>query len=160
MAPKLTNGFYGFAVVSGFGWVLDLSLTMGTVHLGLSPFLGSLIGAATAVIFVYVVSRTLLLGDGSLGVVQDFGLYVVWQIVAITVASGLVAVLAHVFEAPMASVMAASQADPLVLASGLAKALVTPLTLLANFFFLHWLTGHGSKKQNVAAAAPGDRQPR
>lgn len=157
MAPKLTVGFYGFAVVSGIGWVLDMCLTMGTVQLGLPPFLGSLIGAATAVSFVYVVSRTLILGDGGLGHVQDFGLYVAWQVVAITVASGVVAVLAHGLEALAGRVMASYQADPLALASGLAKALVTPFTLLANYLFMRWLAGPGSRKRHGASKAPGDR---
>jgi hypothetical protein len=108
---------------------------------------------------VYVVSRLSLLGDRRIGRAQDFGLYIVWQGVAISVASVLVAIIAHLAEPAMASLGAVTgpgggDIAPITLASGLAKAVVTPLTLLANFLFMKWLTG----KRTPAAATQGGAQ--
>lgn len=139
---SLTEGFLGFAVISGLGWCLDMGLTVGLVELGLAPFWGSAVGAATAVSAVYVASRLLLLGDRRIGATREFGLYVVWQIAAISAASAVVAILAHALS-PVLADLAAAGPDPLALAAGVAKAVVTPLTLLANFLFLRWLTERG-----------------
>jgi len=160
MRRRLRGGFRAFALVSGIGWVLDLCLTMGLVQLGLSPFAGSLAGAATAVSFVYVVSRLMLLADRRIGRAQDFGIYVLWQVFAISAASALVAVIAYLLDPAIAAV-GAGRASPvagfntITIASGLAKALVTPLTLIANFLFLGGLTGHGARM--VSAGARGTR---
>lgn len=142
------GGFLPFAAISGTGWLIDMGLTMAVVQLGLSPFLGSAIGAATAVTFVYVVSRLLVMGDRQIGGAREIGLYVAWQVFAISMASALVAALAHLL-APL--VAAFGTLDALALASGIAKALVTPLTLIANFLFLKWLTGRGSATRHSEA---------
>jgi hypothetical protein len=160
MRRRLTGGFRAFAVVSGIGWMLDLCLTMGLVQLGLSPFAGSLVGAATAVSFVYVVSRLMLLADRRIGRPKDFGLYVLWQVFAISAASALVAIIARLVDPAIAAlgmrqVPLLAAMETITIASGLAKALVTPLTLIANFLFLGWLTGHGER--TVSAAARGTR---
>ena len=142
----MSNRFFSFLVISGCGWVLDILLTIGLVQLGVSPFVASLIGAGTAVTFVYVVSRLMVFDQGRIGGPGDYALYVVWQILAIAAASAAVALLAH----GMAPLIARLQEDwtslqigldALALASGIAKGLITPVTLLANFLFMRWLTG-------------------
>ncbi|WP_085790022.1 GtrA family protein [Roseivivax jejudonensis] len=133
------SNFLVFAIVSGCGWLLDVGLTMGLVQLGASPFWSSMIGAAVAVSFVYVVSLNRIFSvEGALGA-RGFPAYLIWQAVAIFIASALVAWLSHAL-LPMAAALPVQAADPLALASGAAKALVTPITLLANFLFMRWLT--------------------
>jgi putative flippase GtrA len=161
MRTALTRGFGAFALISGIGWILDTGLTMGLVQFGLTPFAGSLIGAATAVTFVYAVSRMTLLGDRRIGRPQDFARYVAWQIFAIAAASALVALIARLLAPVMVSLtdlegLRAGGVDlePITLASGLAKAIVTPVTLLANFLFMKWLTEHQS---SVAMDGEGAR---
>lgn len=135
----MIRGFVRFAAVSGCGWLMDVGLTMGLVQLGIPPFWASLVGAGVAVTFVYVVSLHAIFGvNGALGA-RGFPAYVIWQLFAISAASLLVAWLAHLL-VPLAERLPAQGADPLSLASGAAKALVTPLTLLANFLFIKWLT--------------------
>jgi len=148
-SAEARGGFLSFAAISGTGWLIDMGLTMASVQLGLSPFFGSAIGAATAVTFVYVVSRLFVMGDRQIGGATDFALYVVWQVVAIAAASALVAALAHLL-APL--VAAIGTLDALAVASGLAKVLVTPLTLIANFLFLRWLTTRGSAARRGEAS--------
>jgi len=107
---------------------------MALVHFGLSPFVASMIGAGTAVTFVYIVSQLAIFHQGRTGGVTDYAIYVVWQVVAITIASLLVAFLARILEPSFIALT-------LSMATGIAKVLVTPLTLGANFLFMKWLTG-------------------
>ena len=135
------RSFLGFAVISGCGWLIDIGLTMGLVAFGVPPFWASLVGAGTAVTFVYIVSLHAIFGvDGALGA-RGFPIYIIWQVFAISVASVLVASLAHLLVS-LLNLEPWAIVAPLSLASGAAKALVTPLTLLANFFFIRWLTLH------------------
>lgn len=135
--------FLRFAAVSGTGWVIDIILTVLLVRLGATPFMASLIGSIVAVSFVYVVSlRAVFAIEGRLGR-RAFPLYVVWQVFSISASSVLVAFLAYLI-APLVALASQEIAgleigDPLSVASGISKALVTPLTLAANFLFFQWL---------------------
>lgn len=134
----------GFAVVSGTGWLLDVGLTMGSVYAGAHPFWASLFGAGVAVTFVYFVSlRRIFEVGGRLGA-RGFPFYVIWQVFAISVTSVLVALvvdlLAPVSAAALSRLAPDGAADPLTYSSGAAKAFVTPLTLVANYLFMKWLT--------------------
>lgn len=142
----LQSKYLAFTFVSGVGWLIDIGLTTGSVAFGAQPFFASTFGAATAVTFVYVVSRLSIFGEHTLGAADDFALYVLWQIAAIAVASACVALLAHLFQPfaarltqfEPATVYRATQ-DGLPLATLFAKIVVTPLTLTANFLFVRWL---------------------
>ncbi|MFW5654100.1 MAG: GtrA family protein [Roseicyclus sp.] len=142
--PKFLSRFTGFAAVSGTGWVIDVVLTMALVQLGVAPFWASMAGAGAAVTFVYVVALRAIFGVGGRIGARGFPLYVLWQVCAISATSALVAVLAGLLAAPgeatLDRLVPEGAADPLAWASGAAKALVTPLTLLSNFFFMRLLT--------------------
>lgn len=145
-----------FATVSGTGWLIDVVLTVALVHFGSPPFFASLVGSVVAVTFVYIVSlRAVFTIDGRLGA-RAFPLYVIWQVFSISVSAVLVAVLAHLIAPWLAAVSPEASlieiTDPLPVASGLAKALVTPITLAANFLFFHWL----STWLNALRAPPGE----
>ena len=136
---RFERAFVKFAIVSGCGWLIDILLTMGLVHFGVTPFLGSAIGAFVAVAFVYGVSVHAIFPVAGPGRAYGLPAYVIWQVFAIFVASVLVATIAQGI-APSVATLRASDEGALSLASGIAKAAVTPLTLLANFIFMRWLT--------------------
>jgi putative flippase GtrA len=136
-----------FFLVSGVGWVLDVIFSTTLVQVGLSPFTASMIGAAAAVTFVYVMSRLSIFAQKTVGTWGEYLLYIVWQVIAISAASLFVATLAVWIE-PKVAVFASSVSErldlafpnALALAMGVGKVLVTPLTLTANFLFMRWLT--------------------
>ena len=74
----MAREFLSFAAISGTGWLIDIGLSYTLVRLDLPPFLASLIGAATAVTFVYLVSRFFLFTRNQIGTVTDYGLYIAW----------------------------------------------------------------------------------
>ncbi|WP_373636732.1 hypothetical protein [Yoonia sp. BS5-3] len=117
---------------------------MGLVHMGTTPFVASMAGAALAVTFVYVVSRLVVFSGGQIGTTTDFVLYIIWQICAISVASALVGWIAFAITPALNGASAFTGIAPLTLGAGLAKAIVTPLTLGMNFLFMKWLTHRGS----------------
>lgn len=130
----MVKKFFRFAAVSGTGWLIDVILTVSLVSVGTPPFLASLTGSVVAVTFVYIVSLRSVFGiEGRLGT-RAFPLYVMWQVISISTASALVAFLAFLI-APWIDAT-----DPLSVASGLAKGLVTPVTLAANFIFFQCLS--------------------
>ena len=142
-APNPGRRFFGFALVSGAGWLIDVALTMGVVYAGAQPFWASLVGAGAAVTFVYFVSLRRVFEIGGRVGERGFPYYFVWQVFAITAASLIVAVLANLLSPVGAAVLERlgpeGWGDPLTMASGAIKVLITPLTLLANYLFMTWL---------------------
>jgi len=133
-----------FAAISGIGWTIDISVMTVLVWLGQITFVANLAGAFLAITFVFVVSqRRIFVHDGHfLG--RKFIQYCLWHSVAVPLASLAIHLLAAALEhsggqdiwinAGMASVMPWR-----VAVSILAKGLVTPATLYANFLFMGWL---------------------
>jgi len=140
----LTDGFLTFALISGTGWVLDLVVTVVLVNAGLAPFWASLIGAALAVTFVYFMSRVMVFETSNLGQSIDYVFYMGWQVVAITLASYAVAKLSYALEPIVAARRDMTLSEALAIASGIGKVLVTPVTLIANFLFLRWLSNRNA----------------
>lgn len=134
----MTRAFLSFAALSGTGWLLDVGLTMALVSRGVPPFWASVVGAAAAVSWVYLASRLTVFEDKTVGSRSDYVIYVLWQIAAITLASVCVATLTQWID-PMIErgTIATSES----LASGIAKVIITPVTLGANYAFMKWLTG-------------------
>lgn len=133
---EMRHGFASFALISAAGWCLDIATTVLCVMLGASPFFAAAMGAVLAVSFVYLISRYILFSHRRLGTWSDYALYLSYQIVAIALASLAVSGLARALE----PLVTGFSMEPLALASGLGKALVTPATLIANFLFMKWLT--------------------
>jgi putative flippase GtrA len=151
-----SSRFPVFFLVSGAGLLLDVTCSAALVQAGLAPFSASMIGAASAVTFVYVVSRLSIFAQKTVGTWGEFLLYVVWQVIAISAASLGVALLALWIEPRVALLTSSASAQldvalpgALALATGVGKILVTPLTLTANFLFMRWLT---ERRQRVRAA--------
>jgi len=132
----------GFAVISRFGWLLDLGVMIGLVGSGTGPFWANLAGATCGVGFVFVLSQRRIFTEIGGGRVRWRPLLpcLFWHSVAIPSASALVALAAQLAAWPAA--VAAAQLPglftPEVLAAGAGKIAVTPLTLYANFLVSGW----------------------
>ncbi len=123
-----------FTILSGIGWMIDVSLTLGLVSAGLAVVFANAIGATAAVTFVYITAQrhVFRLNPGRLSASERFGAYVLYQVVAITVASVLIGAVAWI----LAGVLA--ELSPTLIAA-IAKIVITPLTLYSNFLFMGWL---------------------
>jgi putative flippase GtrA len=118
-----------FAAVSGVGWLLDFCIFAMLVHQGLAPGPSNAIGAGAAVVWVFFSSVRHIFRYRGASLHSRFVGYVIYQVLMIAMASLGVATLVRF-----------AGIDAL-----LAKALVTPLTFLANFLFMAWLTGPESR---------------
>lgn len=111
-----------FALVSGTGWVIDFAVFYGLARAGLPVYLANIVGASLAVVFVFFASlRPIFLYEGN-RTPGKLLQYVVYQCVAIPLAS--------------MAIDALSEAGIELLWS---KVLVTPLTFVCNFLFMRFL---------------------
>jgi len=125
-----------FVIISGLGWLLDISLMLLLVQLGVHLFVANSISAFCAVTFVFFLARSQVFKDAPVhSLNRTIVIYWLWQVVAINAASGLIVLvdmglffISYKYFSPLAQA-----AEPL------AKILVTPVTLAANFIFIKWL---------------------
>lgn len=115
---------FKFAVVSGSGWLIDFSIFTFLNFIGFPVWLSNFLGATTAVIFVFFVSVRKVFQYGGGYLLDKLIKYVIYQILAITVASMLIDFIVMQFDI-----------TPLI-----AKVIVTPLTFYANFLFMGYIT--------------------
>ncbi|MEO7384070.1 MAG: GtrA family protein [Novosphingobium sp.] len=130
----------GFALISGIGWILDFAIFTGLVAAGTSVFIANMISAITAVLFVFFASRQRLFEDATRPLGQAITLYVLYNVVAVTVASLLIQIVGRLLIHGIDLLAHQDRdigADGLRLANAVApmtaKILVTPLTMYANF---------------------------
>lgn len=128
---NLISKFFRFIGVSGIGWVIDFviyTLLTGVAHLpvALSNYLSSL----PAITFVFFVStrKLFLCRPDGLSLRAKYVLYVVYQFVLVTGVSFLAQWLAVVLPALLPFLSG--------LAKLAAKILITPITMVCNFFVL------------------------
>ena len=126
--------------MSGTGLALDIGLFLLLVATGLSPFHANILSAASGVAFVYFASiRHIFEYRGRL-VMRLFLAYLLYQAIAVTLASaGVKAIIAW-------------GAAPIV-----AKVLILPLTFSANYLFMRLLTWFGTSR--ISAAGRDDDEP-
>ena len=132
-----------FTLISGCGWLLDVLTLLSLVAMGASFFAANLVGALVGVSLVFLFAQRRVFNATHAGKIRWrlFLPYLAWQAVAILLASALVDLVA-ILLTPAASALAAWSASAIpaaVIAAGLAKIIVTPLTLYANFLFFGWL---------------------
>ncbi|EAV44235.1 hypothetical protein SIAM614_03715 [Roseibium aggregatum IAM 12614] len=144
----IAKRFSGFALISGIGWCLDF-LTMATLtQSGLPVFWANFIGAFCGVTFVFFVAgKHIFEKAGNRSTATLLVLYWIWQVVAVTAASALTAALSWVLMSLLdaaggTAFVAGFGLKPVTLCGITAKMLVTPFTLVANFFFMRFLLEH------------------
>ena len=123
IAGELIKKLAKFALVSGAGLALDVSLFLILVNGGLHPAFVIFLSAATAVTFVYFVSTKRVFNYEGRFLLQRFFLYATYQFLAVISASWAVGKLVGIGIAPL-----------------LAKGLILPVTFSANYVFLDFLT--------------------
>ena len=114
----------GFGSLSALGLGLDCLLFAALMAVDTPPLLANMVSAGTAVSLVFVLSARRVFGYRSGSLRGRYLAYVVYQVLAVTAAS-----------IPVAQLCATSHLPPVV-----CKLLVLPLTFLANFLVLRWLT--------------------
>lgn len=115
---------FRFAVVSGLGWLIDFSIFALLNSLGFPVWLANIVGATTAVLFVFFASVRKIFQYNGHYILWKLLNYIVYQIIAIICASLLIDLIALQFGML-----------PII-----AKIIVTPLTFYANFQFMSFLT--------------------
>lgn len=132
-----------FTLISGGGWLLDLGVMLGLVAMGASSFGANCAGAVCGVSFVFLMAQRRVFTETHGGRINWRLLlpYLLWQTLAILLASGLVHFLAQLMTGGATALIArlGLGLSAAVAAAGAAKILVTPVTLYANFLVFGWL---------------------
>jgi putative flippase GtrA len=151
-----------FAVLSGLGFVCDFVTYTTLAACGVRLFQANLAGAAVGMGTVFAGSRLALFRGGRTALPVATGLYMAWSAVAIVTASALIDGLGGLLRAPapLGLLSAALAALPIhvpvkLAISTIAKAVVTPLTILSNFCAMTVINGH----RITPSAAPRDTDP-
>lgn len=141
----LAKRFSGFALISGIGWCLDF-MTMATLtYSGVPVFWANFIGAFCGVTFVFFVAgKRIFRKAHNRSMATLLLLYWIWQLVAVTAASALTAgvswlLLTMLDQVGGTQILLEAGANIVTLCGVSAKMLVTPFTLVANFFFMRFL---------------------
>lgn len=139
--PQSVVRVHRFAMVSGLGWCMDLLIMSTLVWGGVQTFGANIVSAGLAITFVFLVSqKRIFLHDGHL-IGRRFFYYCLWQLVAVPLASLLIAELVPLIGRspilPLTHMLLPGKEK--VLLSVLSKGMVTPVTLYANYLFMTWL---------------------
>lgn len=134
-----------FTIISGIGWIIDMTVMASLVGFGAWVFLANLVGATLALTFVFFVAQNrVFVSDGGFAY-RKFAAYSLFQMMAVPLASlaihGLTDSLLSLGLnnwSLLATLVPAEQLR-LVIISVFAKGIVTPLTLYSNFVFMGWL---------------------
>ena len=135
---RLLKKFLQFMLVSGVGWVLDFGIfTLLTATLPM--VISNCISSLTAVTFVFFVSTWKILGNKTDGHSRQvkYLVYVVYQLLLITGVSFLAQWLHGLLEGwtALSALPLLGEHTKLV-----AKILITPLTMVCNFFVLRQIS--------------------
>lgn len=122
-STELIHRVFRFALVSGAGLGLDMSLFAGLVALGLRAGFANVVSAGAAVAFVYFTSTRRVFAYRGQFLLQLFVVYVGYQVVAVSLASWAVDALVRFGTRPL-----------------LAKVMILPATFSANYLFMSFLT--------------------
>ncbi|WP_426345325.1 GtrA family protein [Alcaligenes sp. HNGD-HTN06] len=113
-----------FGLVSGFGWLIDFVLFTTLTSIQTPVWLANIIGATTAVTFVFFASiKRIFQYDGHY-LIKNLVVYLIYQVIAILLASFIIDLITSI-----------AQIKPIY-----SKIIVTPFTFYANFQFMSYLT--------------------
>lgn len=132
---KLIVQFFGFIGISGVGWLIDFTIyTVLTSFTGIPVSFANIISSFPAITLVFLVStRKIFSGEGRTPVWVRYIIYVLYQIVLVSLVSVLAGKLAGWL--------------PGILPDGLdgiskilAKIIITPVTMTVNFLVMKLMT--------------------
>lgn len=124
-----------FIGISGTGWLMDFAIFSLLCLRYTNLTINNIISSFVAVSFVFVVStcKTFVQKNGGMNLKIKFAIYVTYQIVLILVISRLLSLLAVLISTILTETAFAK------FSGMLAKILVTPFTMCANFFVMKFL---------------------
>lgn len=135
-----------FTILSGVGWCIDFAIFNLLVARGWSGFAANLVSASIAVTFVLAVARRWIFRQHVRTLGKTIGLYAAWNVVAITAASAGIRLIAGALQtlpwddvALMASTATAHPVAAATVVANLAKILITPVTMYANFVAMGYI---------------------
>lgn len=126
---KILKQFIQFSLVSGIGWLLDLCIFLSLVHLGsFIPFFSNIMSSFIAITYVYFISIRKIFVSQTNDKLIGFFVYIAYQILSILAFSLLIQFIDNqLLNLPFRLIV------PTELTS---KLIVTPFTLLTNYFFM------------------------
>lgn len=127
MVRSFLNKFLRFALISGVGWLIDFSVYTALTHLTSIPVAAAnYLSTLPAITYVFLISTRKLLSckTDRASKLTKYLAYALYQLVLVTVASFAMQALASAL------------AGFLPYAKLAAKVLMTPFTMVANFFVL------------------------
>lgn len=135
---KLISQFFRFIGISGIGWCIDFSLyLLFTMVFHWEVFLSNCLSALPAVTLVFLVSTSKIFqrSQGNIPLQVKYLIYVLYQILSLVIVSSIGQWLA-------AWIAQIAFSIPLIvkLSKILAKVLITPITMTANFLVMKVLT--------------------
>lgn len=134
-SPTITRMFFGFALLSGLGWLCDfvtfaLLVKLFNIHSFVANFVSSYVG----VTFVWFTSLKIVFKLGGKGSSTFLVVYWCFQFVSILIYSQLLRMTVH--EIPSVFQLVQISQNPEIAA----KIIVTPFNLVSNFIFMKFLT--------------------
>jgi putative flippase GtrA len=148
--------FLRFLVISGGGWLLDFGIySLLTMVLELPVWLSNFISSFAAISFVFFTAtrHAFVLHKGGLSLRQKYLAYLMYQLVLVSAVSFLAQWLALDLLPELALRLSG---NPVLADSGasvpalyrialdygrmIAKIIITPITMICNFFVLGWIT--------------------
>ena len=153
---KIKNKFLRFLVISGGGWLLDFGIySLLTMAAGLPVWLSNVISSFCAITFVFFTAtrHAFVLHEGGLSLRKKYMAYLLYQLALVSAVSFLAQWLAWELFPDLALWLSG---NPVLTDSGasmpplyrfaldygklLAKIVITPITMICNFFVLGWIT--------------------
>lgn len=137
MPPVLVR-FLRFGGLSGLGWIADTCILLALVTwASLPPLAANVISSCVAALSVFLLSREAVFEKAAGGAGRRAGLYLVYTLAVIAIASLCVQALAAWIGGLMAADGVAASRTA---AAGIAKVLVTPPQLVMNFLMSRYLS--------------------
>ena len=129
------KGFLGFALVSGFGWTVDIGLyTILVKAMDIEPFYANIFSSFSGITFVWFLSLKTVFRSGNLSCYKYIFLYWLYQIFSIVFYSNLLIVILLFIDNSMVIFSLDQYYNILV------KIIITPLNLLTNYLFMKKFT--------------------
>lgn len=132
----MKNNPVRFILLSGVGWLTDLSCMTFLVYLGYEPMLANIVSASIAVSLVYWVSRLYIFDSSGNGrALIGFFYYYTYSIVIIFLFSTVIQYISYFLHGKLHQVI------PFSITALIAKILTTPFNLYINFLVSKYIIG-------------------
>jgi len=138
--PRPAVRVHAFALISAIGWLIDFTIFNLLVVAGSALFAANLAGAGVAVSLVFVAGRRFIFRDARTPLPTAVTAYVVWNVIAVLLASWAVDLLGRLLAMPhVTGTVQHAVGDlglsiqPVYLIAPVAKVAVTPVTMYLNY---------------------------